>query len=176
VQNRAAELKLRAERKAGQILADLKLRGGDRRSKRHGALLKLDDLGISRDQSKRWQRLASVPESDFCGYLTVTRNNGGEVTSAGLLKLSSRYRPDRQSKMPFNHQSDAEPRPSDESLIELLNHCKVLDNLLGSSADAPTVLSEAQRRHIRRLIIEMYSIVRDLTAKLPSGAAGFNPR
>ena len=60
LQNRAAELKLRAERKAGASLTALRLRGGDRRSKGHRASLKLDNLGISSDQSKRWQRIASM--------------------------------------------------------------------------------------------------------------------
>jgi hypothetical protein len=46
MQNRAAELKLRAERKAGSFLASLRLRGGDRRSKGHRVTLKLEELGI----------------------------------------------------------------------------------------------------------------------------------
>src|SRR3954471_22700278 len=60
LQNCAAEVKLRAERKAGGLLRSLKLRGGDRKSKRHAASLKLADLCISRDQSKRWQHIATV--------------------------------------------------------------------------------------------------------------------
>jgi hypothetical protein len=69
VLNRAAELKLRAERKAGEILRSLKLRGGDRRSKGHRVHLKLDDLGISRQESKRWQCIASLPEEVFRQYI-----------------------------------------------------------------------------------------------------------
>ena len=42
LQNRAAEVKLRAERKAGRLLRSLKLRGGDRKSKRHDASLNLN--------------------------------------------------------------------------------------------------------------------------------------
>ena len=59
----AAEVKLRAERKAGVLLRSLRLRGGDRKSKRHAASLKLDDLGISRNQSKRWQHIASISDA-----------------------------------------------------------------------------------------------------------------
>src|SRR5262245_41889257 len=55
VQNRAAEVKLRAERQAGKLLSEITLRGGDRRSKNHRERLKLDDLGITRNQSTRWQ-------------------------------------------------------------------------------------------------------------------------
>jgi hypothetical protein len=53
VQNRAAEVKLRAERQAGKLLAELMLRGGDRRSKGHSDRLKLNDLGLTSNQSKR---------------------------------------------------------------------------------------------------------------------------
>jgi hypothetical protein len=42
LQNQAAELKLRAERKAGQILTQLGLRGGNRKSKLHDVTLNLD--------------------------------------------------------------------------------------------------------------------------------------
>src|SRR5882672_7752510 len=65
LQNCAAEVKLRAERKAGGLLRSLRLRGGDRKSKRHPAPLKLAELGISRDQSKRWLRIASVSDVEF---------------------------------------------------------------------------------------------------------------
>ena len=61
-QNRAAEVKLRAERKAGQLLNSLRLRGGDRKSNGHDDGLKLDDLGISQNQSTRWQREARFPK------------------------------------------------------------------------------------------------------------------
>jgi hypothetical protein len=47
LQNRAAEVKLRAERKAGQFLKSLKLRGGDRKSKRQHASLKVAELDYS---------------------------------------------------------------------------------------------------------------------------------
>src|ERR1700704_2275498 len=80
LQNCAAEVKLRAERKAGGLLRSLKLRGGDRKSKGHAASLKLADLGISRDQSKRWQHIASVPDAEFTRYLTSKGDQGREIT------------------------------------------------------------------------------------------------
>ena len=46
--NAAAEIKLRAERKAGEMLSGKVKRGGDR-AKSHDATL-LSDLGLSRDQ------------------------------------------------------------------------------------------------------------------------------
>ena len=67
MQNRAAEIKLRAERRAGELLSQLRLRGGDRRapSNSRDGRLKLAELGISQNQSTRWQKAALVPERAF---------------------------------------------------------------------------------------------------------------
>lgn len=96
MQNRAAELKLRAERKAGQLLSDLRLRGGDRKSSSHDGRLKLSDLGISQSQSKRWQKEAAIPEAAFQQYLRGVTAEGKEVTTAGLLRYLQQSGP-RQS-------------------------------------------------------------------------------
>jgi hypothetical protein len=49
----------RAERRAGELLAESgPEHGGDRRSKSQPDTLKLSDLGLSRSQSSRWQRIA----------------------------------------------------------------------------------------------------------------------
>jgi hypothetical protein len=90
VQNRAAEVKLRAERQAGKLLRQLMLRGGDRRSKSHRERLKLDDLGLTPNQSKRWQLQARVPEGVFRDHVKYTCQEGKELTSAGLMRLAKR--------------------------------------------------------------------------------------
>ncbi|WP_186776173.1 MT-A70 family methyltransferase [Rubripirellula reticaptiva] len=92
VQNKAAELKLRAERKAGEMLAEMKLHGGDRRSDQSADRRTLEDLGISKDQSSRWQLLAAVPENlfdDFIGQFTVRRV---ELTTAEALRYARTIR------------------------------------------------------------------------------------
>lgn len=86
--NAAAEIKLRAERKAGEMLAAMENHGGDRKSKSQPATLKLDDLGINKTQSSRWQQEATVPEEKFTEFLEDCRDNGKEVTQAGLLNLA----------------------------------------------------------------------------------------
>ena len=92
VQNRAAEVKLRAERQAGKLLSQLMLRGGDRRSKGHSDRLKLDDLGLTSNQSKRWQMQARIPENLFRDHVMQTCKDGKELTSAGLMRLAKRLR------------------------------------------------------------------------------------
>ncbi len=88
LQNQAAELKLCAERKAGKYLSALNLRGGDRRSKRHRATLKLEELGISKHESRRWQLAFTVPEKAFKKYIEGRNSLGEEITAAGLLRLA----------------------------------------------------------------------------------------
>jgi hypothetical protein len=88
IRNHAAEVKLRAERLAGKLLSQLMLRGGDRRSPTWHARLKLKDLGISRNQSTRWQIEARVPESIFCEYIEQTRDAGQELTAAQLMRIA----------------------------------------------------------------------------------------
>ncbi|MEO1997359.1 MAG: hypothetical protein ABGZ17_19045, partial [Planctomycetaceae bacterium] len=90
-QNRAAYIRIQAERIAGKWLADLKLRGGDRKSKSkgHPAPLKLEDLRITRDESKRWQRQATVSEAVFQRYVATSNQIGREISSAGMIRFAN---------------------------------------------------------------------------------------
>ena len=89
-QNQAAEIKIRAERRAGELLREIdrERRGGDRRSKSRGGALKLADLGINKNQSSRWQQIAAIDEPTFEQHIAKTKNNGRELTSAATLKLA----------------------------------------------------------------------------------------
>lgn len=63
--NHAAEVKLRAERRAGELLADVVKMGSPIQV---SDMTTLDDLGVTRDQSSQWQLLAQIPEETFpCG-------------------------------------------------------------------------------------------------------------
>lgn len=70
----AREIRVRAGRKAGELLAEMKRqgerdpgKGGDRKSQSSptSVMPTLSDLGITSDESSRWQNLARVPEKDF---------------------------------------------------------------------------------------------------------------
>jgi hypothetical protein len=68
-ERRAAEIRLRAERKAGQLLAKMpKANGGrPRKTPSPGAAVSttLADLGISDKQSSQWQKLGAMPQREF---------------------------------------------------------------------------------------------------------------
>ncbi len=90
IRQRAAEVKLRAERRLGQLLGGCHLRGGDRRSKMRQANSQLQTWGISKDQSRRCQRIASIHEADFESYIANQLRQDLELTSAELLRLAAR--------------------------------------------------------------------------------------
>lgn len=89
--HRAAELKLRIERKPGKILSRLHLRGGDHVSARAKRKLKLERLGISRGQSADWQLEALLPKKEFAAYLRQKDREGTIPSSHGLCCLARMY-------------------------------------------------------------------------------------
>jgi phage N-6-adenine-methyltransferase len=84
--NAAAEIKLRAERKAGEMLAGF-TGGSGRKENCHDASF-LSDVGLTHTQSSRWQREARVAADDFEAYLRDCQEQRREVTQAGLLNIA----------------------------------------------------------------------------------------
>lgn len=94
MQNDIAEIKLRAERRAGELLTDMPRANAEdnlmRGPKLHDATSgpTLSGLGISRVQSHRWQAEASVPEEQFEEHVAEVRAAKSDLTSAGLYRLA----------------------------------------------------------------------------------------
>lgn len=86
----ATEIKVRAERKAGEMLAEMDKNKGAAatRSRDGSALPTLEKLGISHNQSSRWQKLAAIPPSQFEQAVEAAKEIAGEVTTAALLRAS----------------------------------------------------------------------------------------
>lgn len=84
-QNWAAEIRLRAERRAGELLREMKERGerdpGGRgpRKVESSRATQLPDLGITRDQSRKWQKIAAVPEEHFEAVIEAAKEAGLEL-------------------------------------------------------------------------------------------------
>jgi|1_EtaG_2_1085319.scaffolds.fasta_scaffold16790_2 N6-adenosine-specific RNA methylase IME4 len=86
--NWAAEIKIRAERKCGELLGDMAQRGErpqGRRKESHAVTL--SDIGLSNKQSSRYQQIAKVPKADFEQHIAEVKDKGGELTSAGVRRL-----------------------------------------------------------------------------------------
>ncbi|WP_146597731.1 MT-A70 family methyltransferase [Novipirellula aureliae] len=113
MQNKAAELKLRAERKAGEMLAEMKLHGGDRRSDEQDDRLRLTDLGISKDQSSRWQLLARVPAKLFDDFVAQFTVHQVELTTAEALRYARTLKARKESAA-----TGGQPEQTDSGLLQ----------------------------------------------------------
>ena len=91
MQNRAAEVKLLAERQVGSLLKEMLQHGGDRKSDKKNDSEGLGALGISRVQSARWQREALLPDEDFVRYVQRCNEERREISSNGLLRLAKLF-------------------------------------------------------------------------------------
>lgn len=90
-QNFAAEIKLRAERKAGALLAEMEMQGPGEYQRSHDATVgppSLSDIGINKTQSSRWQKEAGVTEQEFDAHVAKCNTERVELTQASVLSLA----------------------------------------------------------------------------------------
>lgn len=98
MQNDIAEIKIRAERRAGELLKERDQNKGGRpadnplRVARGFEPEPLSDLGINYTQSHRWQAIADVPEPVFEQHIESVKARGDELTSAGVLRIAKEQR------------------------------------------------------------------------------------
>jgi hypothetical protein len=105
-ERKCAEIRVRAERRTGELLAETARNGqrhkghGDQKSesRRSTPITKLQDHGISKDQSSDWQKLAAIPKKQFEEEL---RKLPGACSTHAILGAAERAR--AQSKSGANH-------------------------------------------------------------------------
>lgn len=90
----ATEIKVRAERRAGQMLAEMPKATG---AKGIGPIAvpscdrnqtTLSDIGITKNDSSRWQKLAAVSDEQFEHAVAAAKEVAGEVTTAAMLRAA----------------------------------------------------------------------------------------
>ena len=97
-QNSAAEIKLRAERKAGEMLAGLERQPGPGRGHTaekisiSGNLLYdyrsvLEETDTPYQTANRWQKIAALPGDQFEEYIAETKAERAELTTTGILRF-----------------------------------------------------------------------------------------
>lgn len=126
----ATEIKVRAERNCGERLAEMEKAKGAangtpgpgrgnvvaQRDRVYDQPRTLSDLGISKDQSSRYQRLAAMPEEHFETAIETAKAAAGEVTSAHMLRLASELKATRDLQDQLREARatrDAESRDAD---------------------------------------------------------------
>lgn len=99
----AIELKLRAERKAGQFIKEQpKAKNQYAGSKMEPATPTLKERGINKKESHRWQRIADIPEERFEEYLTKSkkRTQNALLTEAKNIAHSEKIK-EIEKSIPF---------------------------------------------------------------------------
>lgn len=96
----ATEIKVRAERRAGQMLAEMpKASGAKGNPGGQGAAvvrshdgtaqtLTLAEMDISKNESSRWQKLAAVSDEQFESAVAAAKDKAGEVTTAAMMRAA----------------------------------------------------------------------------------------
>jgi hypothetical protein len=97
----ATEIKVRAERRCGELLKEgrkngLRLGPGQNLLSHDGIGLKT--LGLTLNQSSRYQQLAEMPEEQFETALSTAKEAVGEVTTAHMLRLAQALRENQELK------------------------------------------------------------------------------
>lgn len=88
----ATEIKVRAERRAGELLHEMEGRGekaGRGRPANSDTAAHLSDFGISAKQSERFKKLAAVPQSKFEQAVEAAKEVAREVTTTAVLRHAS---------------------------------------------------------------------------------------
>lgn len=107
-QNHAAEIKLRAERKAGELL-----RGLERATPQTARIVfnakhdteyatVLEDTNTTRLDAHRWQKIAALPDETFEQFIAETVERRAELTTTGALRIVKEL--EREAKRQENAQ------------------------------------------------------------------------
>ena len=88
VLNDASEYKLDCERRAGELLMNGEMVQKRGRPVAGSQLETLETLGITKNDSSRWQRVSIVDEETYRAWCRELRARSLEITTIGLLKLA----------------------------------------------------------------------------------------
>lgn len=144
----ATEIRVRAERKAGQMLAQMPKATGAKgvgpiavvvNDRNHSPTLK--DLGISKDQSSRWQKLAAVPEDTFEQAVAAAKEVAGEVRAKAIL----------DPKPP----TPAKPKPKADEGAPIESDADIIQNLRAELATMAETLAQVSAE------LDAYRIAQD---------------
>jgi DNA methylase len=116
--NLAIGTKLWAERRGGELIAKMPKRKGGQVAvgKPDSNLKSLDDIGVSRDQSSEWQKLAVIPAPAFAQAVEDAASTG-RLSAAAVLKSKERSDRDKAKREQREH-AEAEARDEIATLGE----------------------------------------------------------
>ncbi len=109
----ATEIKVRAERRAGEMLAEIERAPAGRGEKKtEGIRSTLERIDVAPTTAHRWQKLAAVSERQFEQAVAAAKEVAGEVTTAAMLRagrqvpgpaITPQGKPPARSSIPDKH-------------------------------------------------------------------------
>lgn len=159
VYNQAAELRIRSEAKAGRALSALKLRGGNRKCKSNNQIdcLKLEHLGVSQNESTRWQRIGRICDERLDAYFCHCNREHRESTVSGLLRFAQKA--GMQSAKPLT----TKKTPPDETFVDLLEAIEILSKIWGDASEDSW--GPVETRQIPRYLQQLADLVDSLNER-----------
>lgn len=83
-----AMVRIRAERKAGQVLSALNLLGNNQHGRVSNESISLKDCGITPDESYRWRTIAQLPDGEFENSMLERFQSGDDITTSFFYKAA----------------------------------------------------------------------------------------
>jgi N6-adenosine-specific RNA methylase IME4 len=103
--NQAVEVRLLAERRAGQLLEQMARngerdqgKGGDRKSRSREMTVKLADLGVTKNQSSHWQKRAALSDEAFALVMASVKQEAIAVVAMSAAERMAVKRERRQER------------------------------------------------------------------------------
>ena len=96
--NSAAEIKLRAERRAGELLAGMEKPVNHHSIATSTTMVPLKELRISKNQSSRWQKEAKVDEDVFEGYIRECNDENKLPVKKPAISLATKTSLERSNR------------------------------------------------------------------------------
>lgn len=149
----ATEIKVRAERRAGEMLNEAAARGEMAKRGHPPAENKpatLSDLGIYDTQAKRWKQLAAMPAEHFETAVATARESAGQVTTAFMLREAAKHKPAAPPKKgPKADAMRQELKEAQQRGVSMLN---TYARLTLNAVRATEVLSQQERELLQELV------------------------
>jgi hypothetical protein len=130
---RAAEIRVRAERKMGELLEEMEKQGpGQYQQRSSDATVDIPptlvELGITKDQSSRWQQLAKVPKEKFDQHLEQAREAKIPICTTFILDEERRRRMPKRDRAKEREAKERNRRAAEEN-DRILKLIEALENL-----------------------------------------------
>lgn len=174
----ATEIKVRAERRAGQMLAEMpkavgtkgQFAGGHTMVPPAAEAKTLADIGITKNESSRWQKLAAVTDTQFEQAVSAAKEVAGEVTTAAMLRAAKACEPTKPAVAPVAPtpapvaEPDSEAPPEYTELDAAHDQISELQDALAVATMGD--VSDEDKQQAKTLIAELRARIKTLEATL----------